>query len=67
MDECAFEDLGVLMSLGPDEYKRRVITLFLTHRATPEQYLAMAEAVLRCSQSAEGQIVAAIDVAIARR
>ena len=55
------------MRLGPEEYKRRVITLFLTLRATPEQYLAMAEAVLRCSQSAEGQLVGTIDLAIARR
>lgn len=64
MDALDFDDIQTLAQLGCDEYLRRVITLFLTHRATPEHYAAMAEAVRACSESSEGDIVACIDRAV---
>jgi hypothetical protein len=64
MAQVSFEEVQALAALGPDAYVQRVITLFLTHRATPEQYAAMAEAVLRCSESDAGELVACIDRAV---
>ena len=63
-DDLTLEEVALLQHLGSDVYQQAVIGLFLSHRATPAQYKAMAAAVLACSQSAEGHLVACIDRAV---
>jgi len=58
------DEIAALQALGCDAYRQRVVGLFLSHRATPAHYAAMAEAVLRCSESEEGYLVEVIDRAV---
>ena len=63
------DEIAALQALGCDAYRQRVVGLFLSHRATPAHYAAMAEAVLCCSESGEGYLgrEVAFHIAINRR